>query len=74
LPISDGTESGFSCYETVEFRTLKQKLDPTHGGTGVVMIPLRGFFEIDRSVTGASTKYILQERDASLELRARMAN
>ncbi len=67
-------ELGKIAYLVFHF-TANHVLTVSFGGTGTVMIPLNGFFEVSPSLHGGpSTVYHLKEIDAPLEVRLEHLN
>ncbi|MBY5785310.1 hypothetical protein HFN62_16460 [Rhizobium leguminosarum] len=70
----DVKPSDVDCNVAVVFRTINKELDWTSGGTGIMQYPIQGFFSVKRRYSGSVTTYILEERPASVELQAQLAN
>jgi TPR repeat protein len=63
-----------TCRNSMILETIDKKFVLSHAGSGVNWVVIRGFFEVStHHPSGALTLFKLKEREASLELRARMA-
>ena len=74
LPISLPNRKGTLISVTFHFRD-GHVLNPSHGGTGILMVKILGFFEVSTTFHGGpSTAFHLKEIDAPVNVRAQFMN